>query len=134
MVSYWDEALRVCATFDGGALIGAYYEEGDKDWDWTLICLDSNGKALWQRVYEYSWDWPNAVQQLSNGGFMPIHFSLLPSQEWGSPTIGRAWRTRSRIVAPSPGPSVGFAASGLRDPRLEEDCHGRSCRHAKSLS
>ncbi len=64
----WDEALSVGASADGGALIGGYYEEAD-DWDLTLLRLDASGEALWQRRYEYGWDWPNAVQTLPDGGF-----------------------------------------------------------------
>lgn len=69
---YWDEALSVGATADGGALIGGYYEEGQKDWDLFLLRLDAKGNALWQRVYEYGWDWPNAIQQLDDGGFVVV--------------------------------------------------------------
>lgn len=68
---YWDEALSVGATSDGGALIGGYYEEED-DWDLFLVRLDAGGEVLWQRVYEYGWDWPNAIRQLRDGGYVVV--------------------------------------------------------------
>ena len=34
--------------------------------------LSSDGRALWQKRYEYGWDWPNAVLQTSDGGFASI--------------------------------------------------------------
>lgn len=65
----WDEALAVGAASDGGALIGAFREEGSSDWDWLLLRLDASGNIVWQERSEYGWDWPNAVQQTSDGGF-----------------------------------------------------------------
>lgn len=72
VTGYWDEALSVGATSNGGSIIGGYYEEGSEDWDLFLLRLDSSGNALWQRVYEYGWDWPNAVQQLKHGGYVVV--------------------------------------------------------------
>jgi len=69
---YWDEALSAGVTSDGGALIGGYYEEGTKDWNLFLLRLNPGGEVLWQRVYEYAWDWPNAVQQMNDGGFVVV--------------------------------------------------------------
>lgn len=66
----WDEALSVTATPDGGALVGGYVEEGDRDWDWLLLRLAADGRPLWQRRYEYGWDWPNALSPLAGGGFV----------------------------------------------------------------
>ncbi len=97
---YWDEALSVGATSDGGALIGGYYEEGNRDWDWTLIRLDSDGNALWQRVYEHSWDWPNAVQQLSSGGFVAIGVAW-PNDTGGPEDLWAMKLDANGIVGPS---------------------------------
>ena len=68
--SEWDEALAVGAAPDGGALIGGYYEEGDRDWDLFLLRVDAEGTPLWQRKWEYGWDWPTAIQPLGDGGFV----------------------------------------------------------------
>lgn len=68
VAGYWDEALSVGATSDGGALIGGYYEEGTQDWDLFLLRVDADGDALWQKLFEYGWDWPNAIQPLEDGG------------------------------------------------------------------
>lgn len=68
--SYWFEALSVTATADGGSLLGTYYEEGDSDWDFALLRLGSGGESLWQRKYEYGWDWPNALTELDDGRFV----------------------------------------------------------------
>lgn len=66
---YWYDALSVGATSDGGSIVGGYYEE-ERDWDLTLLRLDSRGNVLWHRAYEYSWDWPNAIQELDEGGYV----------------------------------------------------------------
>ncbi|NOX52911.1 MAG: calcium-binding protein [Planctomycetes bacterium] len=66
----WNEALSVGATSDGGSLIGGYYEQGTQDWDLYLLRLDANGVAQWTKVFEYAWDWPNAIQQLTDGGYI----------------------------------------------------------------
>jgi len=66
---HWDESLSVGATADGGALIGSFVEQGSSDWDLLLLRLDSAGAVVWQRTYEYGWDWPNAVRQTPDGGF-----------------------------------------------------------------
>lgn len=68
--TYWDEALSVGATGDGGAIIGGYFEEGEEDWDQTLLRLGPDGELQWSKRFEYSWDWPNAVQELEDGGFV----------------------------------------------------------------
>ncbi len=65
----WNEALTLGATSDGGALIGGYYEE-DTDWDLYLLRLDATGGVLWKKLFERGWDWPNAIQQLPDGGFI----------------------------------------------------------------
>ncbi|GIW40783.1 MAG: hypothetical protein KatS3mg076_1360 [Candidatus Binatia bacterium] len=65
----WDEALAVGATSDGGALVGAFREEGTSDWDWLLFRLDAAGNVIWQRRYEYGWDWPNSVAEGPDGSF-----------------------------------------------------------------
>lgn len=70
LAGYWSEALSVGATSDGGALIGGYYEQGSADWDMYLLRIDATGGILWTKLFEYGWDWPNAVQQLPDGGFV----------------------------------------------------------------
>ncbi len=67
LAGYWDEALSVGATRDGGAVIGAYYEEGTTDWDMILLRVDQDGRLQWQRRYEYGWDWPNAILEMPDG-------------------------------------------------------------------
>ncbi len=69
---YWDEAISMGATSDGGSLIGGYTEEGNADWDLFLLRLDAAGNAVWQRRYEYRWDWPNAMVELPDGGFFVV--------------------------------------------------------------
>ncbi len=63
----WDEALTVGATRDGGALVGAYAEEGQADWDMVLLRVNEQGNLVWQRRYEYGWDWPTAVAEMPDG-------------------------------------------------------------------
>ncbi|RME58638.1 MAG: hypothetical protein D6790_11655 [Caldilineae bacterium] len=67
LANYWDEALSVGATRDGGAVIGAYDEEGTTDWDMLLLRVDADGGLTWQRRYEYGWDWPNAIAEMPGG-------------------------------------------------------------------
>lgn len=70
LAQFWDEALSVGATQDGGAIVGAYYEEGTSDWDMALLRVDKDGALLWQRRYEYGWDWPNALAEMPDGSLV----------------------------------------------------------------
>ncbi|MFQ5343267.1 MAG: hypothetical protein ACE5F6_17140 [Anaerolineae bacterium] len=84
----WYEALSVGSTSDGGALVGSYREEGETDWDLILLRLDTNGNALWQKVFEYGWDWPNAVQELPDGGY------VVAGVAWPNPSPEDLWVLR----------------------------------------
>ncbi len=69
---YWDEALSVSATRDGGAVIGAYAEREGADWDWFMLRVDREGELRWQRRYEHGWDWPNAVAEMPDGSLVAV--------------------------------------------------------------
>ncbi|MBS1263699.1 MAG: hypothetical protein MAG715_00888 [Methanonatronarchaeales archaeon] len=79
--TYWDEAISVGATEDGGAIVGGYYEEGEEDWDLTLLRVGPDGDLQWSRVHEYGWDWPNAVQELPDGGYVMAGVGALYDQD-----------------------------------------------------
>ncbi len=75
----WDEALAVAPAADGGALVGAYTEQGSSDWDMILLRIDAGGNELWSKYYEHLWDWPNAIQQTADGGFVVAAVTWPPS-------------------------------------------------------
>jgi len=63
----WDEALNVAATPDGGALFGAYFEQGS-EWLASLIKADANGNLSFSKQYQIKHlDWTNAVTPLNDG-------------------------------------------------------------------
>jgi len=86
---YWDEALCVGATEDGGCLVGAYYEEGTEvntsDWDMFLLRLDKDGNVDWKELFEYGWDWPNSLQELPDGGY------IVAAVAWPEPLESDLW-------------------------------------------
>ena len=82
MDSYWDEALTVDATADGGAIIGGYFEKTDADWYFHLLRVDSSGNLSWAKQYKYGdLDWPNAIRTLNDGGYIVAGVTTTAQQD-----------------------------------------------------
>jgi hypothetical protein len=71
---YWDEAISVRQTSDGGYIVAGYtYSFGTGSQDVLLIKTDANGNVQWAKTYGRTiWDevYPNSVQQTSDGGYI----------------------------------------------------------------
>lgn len=64
----WDESLYTSASPDGGAILGAFIEQGGSDWIASALKIDADGNLLWANQYKVSHlNWLNAVLQLDDG-------------------------------------------------------------------
>jgi hypothetical protein len=73
---YWDEAYSIQQTSDGGFIVAGSTESLDRDHNFLVIRLDSNGDIIWQRRYGRSfYDHSTSIYQTLDGGFIVAGWS-----------------------------------------------------------